>query len=110
MSDSFDNTYASENVILGVCEVVQDMRKFCSFVKNSTKCIEKLDALQKGLNGEDSGKTLKVKMDVRTRWNSTLTRINRMLQLMQPINDFIVFYKSPVGKKNSEETVLYYQT
>jgi len=25
--------------------------------------------------------------------------INRVLQLMQPINDFIAFYKSPQGKK-----------
>lgn len=99
LSDSFDSMYADQNVILEVREVVQDMRKFCSFVKNSTKCIEKLDALQKGLNGEDSAKTLKVKMDVRTRWNSTLAMINRMLQLMQPINDFIAFFKSPVGKK-----------
>jgi len=38
-------------------------------------------------------------MDVKTRWNSTLSMINRVLQLMQPINDFIAFYKSPQRKK-----------
>jgi len=41
---------------------------------------------------------LKIKLDVKTRWNSTLSMINRVLQLMQPINDFIAFYKSPQGK------------
>jgi len=38
-------------------------------------------------------------MDVKTRWNSTLSMINRVLQFMQPINDFIAFYKSPQGRK-----------
>ena len=41
---------------------------------------------------------LKIKLDVKTRWNSTLSMINRVLQLMQPINDFIALYKSPQGK------------
>ena len=61
----------------------------------STKCVEKLQSIQKELNDSK----LKIKLDVKTRWNSTLSMINRVLQLMQPINDFIAFYKSLQGKK-----------
>ena len=94
-SDEFNSDYASEDVILEVRNIVQDVRKFCSFVKNSTKCVEKLQSIQKELTDSE----LKIKLDVKTRWNSTLSMINRVLQLMQPINDFIAFYKSPQGKK-----------
>ena len=37
-SDEFDSDYASEDVILEVRNIVQNVRKFCAFVKNSTKC------------------------------------------------------------------------
>ena len=101
-SDAFDNVYANQEIILEICEVVQDMRKFCTFVKNSTKCIKKLEDLQNRLNTDSDAKVLKVQMDVRTQWSLTLAMIKRMLLLMQPINDFIAFYKSPAGKKEFE--------
>ena len=68
LSDCFDSTYASEHVILEVRQIVQEMQKFCSFVKNSTKCIEKLKTLQKKFSDAEAT-ILKVKMDERTQWN-----------------------------------------
>ena len=49
-SDEFDSAYASDDVILEVRNIVQDVRKFCTFVKNSTKYVEKLQSIQKELN------------------------------------------------------------
>ena len=78
LSDSFDSDCASEDVILEVRNIVQDVRKFCTFIKNSTKCVEKLQSIQKDVNDSK----LKIKMDLKTRWNSTLSMINCVLQLM----------------------------
>jgi hypothetical protein len=99
LPDSFNSFYATESIILEACLIVQGMQKFCNFVKKSTKGTEKLEALQKQLSDGSAGHTLKVKMDVRTQWNSTLAMINQMIQLMQPINDFLAFYKSLADKK-----------
>lgn len=96
--DSFDN---EEAMVLEVRNIVQDLRRFCSFVKNSTKCIEKLESLQKQLGSNDK---LKVKLDVRTRWNSTLDMLIRTIQLMGPINNFLSFYNSAEGKKEYKGT------
>ena len=96
--DSFNN---NNNMVLQVRSIVQDLCRFCSFVKNSTKCIEKLEFLQKQLNG--SSNTLKVKLDVRTRWNSTLEMLMRTVQLMEPINEFLTFYNSAAGNREFKE-------
>ena len=95
LSNNFDSDYVSEDVILEVCDIVQDVRKFCTFIKNSTKFVERLQSIQKELNDSK----LKINIDVKTRWNFTLSMINRVLQLMQPINDLISFYKYPQRKK-----------
>ena len=89
-------------MVLEVRNLVQELCCFCSFVKNSTKCIERMEFLQKQLNG--SNQTLKVKLDIRTRWNSTLDMLMRMVQLTEPINDFLSFYNSAAGKKEFKGT------
>lgn len=101
--DLYDDSFDIEgSMVLQVRNLVQELRKFSSLVKNSTKCIERMELLQKQLNG--SNETLKVKMDVRTRWNSTLDMLMRMVQLMEPINDFLSFYNSAAGKKEFKGT------
>ena len=66
-SDAFHNAYANQEIILEIREVVQDMRNFCTFVKNSTKCIKKLEDLQNLLNIDSDAKVLKVQMDIWTQ-------------------------------------------
>jgi len=44
IEDNIDDDGLSDNfeeIILEVRNIVQDIRKFCTFVKNSTKCVEK---------------------------------------------------------------------
>lgn len=60
----FDN---QDQMVVEVQNIVQDLCCLCSFITNSTKCIEKMKALQKQLYG--SNDTLKINLDVRTRWN-----------------------------------------
>lgn len=102
--DSFDS---EEAMVLEVRNIVQDLRRFCGFVKNSTKCIEKLESLQQQLGSDDK---LKVKLDVRTRWNSTLEMLTRTIQLMGPINDFLAFYNSAAGKREYKGTKMKLKT
>ena len=62
-NDLYDDSFDIEgSMVLEVRNLVQELCCFCSFVKNSTKCIERMEFLQKQLNG--SNQTLKVKLDV----------------------------------------------
>ena len=89
--------YEDDEIMLEVREIVQEIRKLCSFLKNSTKCFEALKKLQKKLN--ETERTFKIQMDVRTRWNSTLSMVERVLKLMKPINQFLSHYNSAAGKR-----------
>ena len=95
--DNFSCSMTTDATLLYVRNIVQEMRKLCSFIKNSTKCIERIEKIQKEL--DDYEHCLKVNMDVRTRWNSTLAMLNRMLKLQEPVTQFLAFYHSAAGKK-----------
>ena len=95
--DSFDKALTDDVLVSDIRKFVQDMQKLTVFIKNSTKCIEKIDVLQKELFPDNP--VLKVKMDVRTRWNSTLDMMQRLIKLQRPIDEFLLYYNSAAGKK-----------
>ena len=93
--DCFNDLYVDHQIIIYIREMVEEIRKLSSFIKNSSKTIEIIQKLQLNMNN----KVLRVKNDVPTRWNSTLLMINRMIELHDPINEFLSFYKSASGRK-----------
>ena len=91
LCDSFDDAYACESVVVEVRQIVQDFRKLCDFVMNSSYRIAKVEDLKKKLS-DANDTTLN---DGKMRWTSMLIMINQMLQLKEPINDFLKLYDSP---------------
>ena len=95
--DCFDDLHVDHQIMIYIREMVEEIRKLSSFIiKNSSKTIEIIQKLQLNMNN----KVLRVKNDVLTRWNSTLLMINRMIELHDPINEFLSFYKSASGRKD----------
>ena len=84
--DCFNDLYVDHQIIIYIREMVEEIRKLSSFIKNSSKTIEIIQKLQLNMNN----KVLRVKNDVPTRWNSTLLMTNRMIELHDPINEFRV--------------------
>lgn len=95
--DSYDEQLFNDETMVYVCSVVQEVRTICSFIKNSTKSIEILSNLQKEWSEFDA--YLKVKLDVRTRWNSTLAMLNRMIELQELMERFLAFFESSSGRR-----------
>jgi hypothetical protein len=47
--DDFDESYGQDALVTEICQTMQDMQRLTVFIKNSTKCIEKIEKLQKEL-------------------------------------------------------------
>ena len=95
--DSYNELILNDGTMVYVCSVVQEVRTICSFIKNSTKSIEILARLQEEWSDFDA--YLHVKLDVRTRWNSTLAMLNRMIELQEPMERFLAFFESSSGRR-----------
>jgi hypothetical protein len=104
--DDFDESYAQDALVTEICQTVQDMRHLTVFIKNFTKCIEKIDKPQKDLCPPNP--VLKVKMDVCTQQNSTLDMLSQLIVLQRPIDEFLLFYNSGAGKRSSRASKLFY--
>ena len=93
--DCFDKLFIDHQIMIFIREIVEEIRKLSSYIKHSSKTIEIIQKLQVYMNE----KVLRVKNDVPTRENSTLLMINRIIELHDPLNNFLSFYKSALGRK-----------
>ena len=84
---------APDECVAYVREVVHDLRRIniCKYIKNSTKAKEKFAHLQKQLD--------RVKLDVRTRWNSTYHMLERVIKVIGPLRQFLAYFVSPLGRQ-----------
>ena len=90
------NNFTDENYkesVKKLNKVVTDFRKVAKYIRKSTIAKEKLDKIQ-NTNGPVS-----VDLDVRTRWNSTLHMLQKLLQMRTPLCIFLQYLKSPEGKR-----------
>ena len=87
-NDNFNEEYNGDEVMRKIRGIVAEIRKICSYIKNSTKCKEILEELQLLTQCE---RVLNVSLDMRTRWNSTLEMLRKALKLKEPIEKFLKF-------------------
>jgi zinc finger BED domain-containing protein 1 (E3 SUMO-protein ligase ZBED1) len=89
----FDTQYA--NAVKHVSKVVANFRKLTTCIRRSVRAKEKLDSIQRA-NG--SSNPLSLEMDVRTRWNSTLSMLKRLVRLKISLCIFLQYLKSSEGR------------
>ena len=97
--DDDDESWSRSDTLEHMRNVVDDFRKATKFFKNSTKGKELLNEIQ---DLQNIDVVLNVKLDVRTRWNSTYHMISRMIKMMSSIVQKGNFYKSRGERKNSK--------
>ena len=42
---------------------------------------------------------LRVKLDVRTRWNLTYHMLERIIKVIEPLHQFLAYFASPLGRQ-----------
>ena len=110
-SDVFDQKGQDDN-LREVKIIVHKFRTIVKFIKNSTKCKEKLDTLQmiidsiEDINGnlaqqsnKDGTVTKTVLLDVWTRWNSTFTMLRRLVDMQSELVTFLLWYHNPMTQQ-----------
>lgn len=83
-------------------DLLNKCRTIVTHFKHSTKSSYTLIDMQKQMNLE----MLKLKQDVRTRWNSTFYMLERLLKLKIPLSATIRLLDSPPNNLNSNEWLL----
>lgn len=94
LEDSVTNTQLTE--LLSKC------RSIVGHFKHSTKSSYALKEMQTRLQQD----LLKLKQDVRTRWNSTFYMLERLLKLKVPLSATLPLLDSPPSNLNSNEWLL----
>lgn len=89
-----DELYKAE--VKHVGKVVGDFRKVAKYIRKSTIAKEKLNFIQTA-NGNGNAHTLD--LDVRTRWNSTLSMLLKFVKLKTSLCIFLQYLKSAEGKR-----------
>lgn len=102
-SDEFTKSYNDDDALKKVRDIVSKLRKIMKHIKKSTKCKEFLEKTQKTQQQTQVNKSreriLKVSLDIRTRWNSTLKMLMRSLALKDSINSFLKYCMTPDGEQ-----------
>ena len=83
-------------------DLLNKCRGIVSHFKHSTKSSYSLIDMQKQMNLE----ILKLKQDVRTRWNSTFYMLERLLKLKIPLSATLPLLDSPPNNLNSNEWLM----
>jgi hypothetical protein len=76
-------------------KVVTDFRNIAKYIRKSTIATEKVGNIEK-TNGNKSSVSLD--LDVRTRWNSTLHMLQKLVRMKTSLCIFMHYLKSPEGK------------
>lgn len=84
-----------KTVMKEITEVVQLFRTFSKYCRKSTVAKDKLKQFLKSL--DIVYKTLE--LDVRTRWNSTIQMLKKILELRKGVDLLSTYSKTPAGKK-----------
>lgn len=78
VNDTSESPFTTDDAsVRKVLHLIQKLLCFCFFAKNPTMSNDKIEFLQKQLNG--SNNAIKVKLDLRTRRNSTLEMLLRII-------------------------------
>lgn len=93
--DEFEPQYKA--VLAKMTVKVENIRKIGKYIRKSPNAKRKFMEYQAIASPENP--ELMPLMDVRTRWSSTEVMTSRFVQLKQPVYEFLVFVKSPTGKK-----------
>ena len=93
----FENEYVANHIMLNIQKMVNEIRKLTTYINFLTKCVDKLKSIQKYLSNKD--KTMKVEMNVVTRWNYTLHMIQHIMQIHDLVNGLLSYYKSASGRR-----------
>ena len=89
-SNSFQDTVSR------VSNLVGNFRKVIKYIRKSVIATEKFHSIQQA---QSPGLPLTLDLDVRTRWNSTFTMIEKLMRLRTSITIFLQYLKSPEGKR-----------
>ena len=74
-------------------KVVTDFRKVAKYIRKSTIAKEKLDTIQ------NTNDPVSVDLDVKTRWNSTLHMLQKLMRMKTSLCIFMQYLKLPDGKR-----------
>ena len=93
-ADEYDEGYENHAHVKHANDIVKHLKKICSNIKNQQNVKSDFKLLQ-----SDLGFPFNVKLDVRTRWNSTYHMMCRVVSLMEPFGSFLTYYNSAAGRK-----------
>jgi hypothetical protein len=85
-----------------VNKIVERFRKVINYIRRSVNAKAKLESIQR-TNG--SVGVLSPDIDVRTRWNSTLVMLKKLVHLKMSFCIFFQYLKSPEGRKEFNKTL-----